>query len=131
MLPNPVPIPLFMPELHPIRPALFLDYGIDAVDAEGAACEICERGMRFNSPWQFALGTFLHLAFAFEDGSSRRIEAEAYVVDCLAGEEREYQTTLAFVEPPEELRASLGKVATRLEFPSRRGGSPLVSKLRR
>ncbi|MEI8233580.1 MAG: hypothetical protein WCH57_02715 [Verrucomicrobiota bacterium] len=125
---NTAPIPPFMPESQPIRPALYLDYGVDAVDAEDAACEICERGMRFNSPWRFALGSVLRLAFAFEDGEARRIEAEAYVVDCQAGEGREYQTTLAFVEAPQELRDSLGKVATRLEFPSRRGGSPLISK---
>jgi hypothetical protein len=121
-----------MPESQPIRPALYLDYGVDAVDAEDAACEICERGMRFNSPWRFSLGTILRLAFAFEDGEPRRIEAEAYVVDCQAGEEgREYQTTLAFVEAPQELRNSLGRVSTRLEFPSRSSGSSLVSKPRR
>ncbi|MDD5350279.1 MAG: hypothetical protein PHQ12_08725 [Chthoniobacteraceae bacterium] len=116
-----------MPESQPIRPSIYLDYGADAVAAEDAACEICERGMRFKSPWRFSLGSVLRISFAFEDGAPRRIEADACVAECLAGEGREYQTTLAFVEAPQELRASLGKVSTRLKFSSRRGGAPVAS----
>jgi len=85
---------------------LILDYGADSVDAKDAACEICERGMRFHSPWRFSFGSVLRLAFTLEDG---RIEAEACVVDCTPASAREYQTTLLFVEPPPALRASLGK----------------------
>jgi len=106
-----------------LRPLLFLDYGADAVAGEDAACEICERGMRFRSHWQFALGAVLHIAFAFDDGGACRIEAEGLVVECLATGEKEYQTTLAFVDLPQELRNSLGKVSTRLEF--RRFGSEM------
>lgn len=115
-----------MIEPHSIRPSIFLDYGVDAVDAEDAACEICERGMRFKSPWRFTPGSVLRIAFALDDGAPRRIEADACVAECRAGEGREYETTLAFVEMPQELRASLGKVSTRLEFASRRGGVPFV-----
>jgi len=108
---------------HTIRPSIFLDYGADAVGAEDAACEICERGMRFSSHWQFTLGAVLHIAFAFEDSAPCRIEAEGLVVDCIATGKKEYQTTLAFVDPPQALRDSLGKVSTRLEF--RRLGSEM------
>ena len=128
LLSNPAPILPSMSESQPIRPSLYLDYGADAVDAEDAACEICERGMRFSSPWRFALGSILRIAIAFDDGAPHRIEADACVAECLAGEGKEYRTTLAFVETPQELRASLGKVCTRLEVPAPRGGAPLVSK---
>ena len=128
LLSNTAPTPPSMSESQPIRPALYLDYGADAVDAEDAACEICERGMRFNSPWHFTIGSILRIAIAFDDGTPHRIEADACVAECLAGEGKEYRTTLAFVETPQELRASLGKVSTRLEVPARCGGDALASK---
>ena len=99
-----------------IRPFLFLDYGADAIDAEDAACEICERGMRFKARWQFSVGAVLHIAFAFEEGASQRVEVEGLVADCLRVSEKEYQTTVAFMDLPKELRANLGKVSTRLAF---------------
>ena len=108
---------------HSIRPTIFLDYGADAIDAADAACEICERGMRFSSQWQFTLDTVLHIAFAFDDGAPCRIEAEGLVIECIATGKREHQTTLAFVETPPELRAALGKVSARLKF--RRLGSEM------
>ena len=101
---------------HSIRPSIYLDYGADAIDGKDAACEICERGMRFKSQWQFAPGGMLHIAFAFEDGAPCRIEAEGLIIESAPTGEREYQTTLAFVEPPQELRESLGKVSARLAF---------------
>ena len=113
---QPAPLLPSMPATHHhIRPSLFLDYGADAVDGEDAACEICERGMRFKAPWQFQIGAVLHIAFALDD-SPCRIEVEGLVVECLETGVREKQTTLAFVDVPQELRASLGKVSTRLEF---------------
>lgn len=120
----------FQPASRHLRPALFLDYGADAVDAETASCEICERGMRFHSQWKFELGAVLKLAFAFEDGAPRRIEAEGLVIECAPLEGRHFQTTLAFLETPQELRASLGTVATRLQPPAR-GGSPVLTGIRR
>ncbi len=104
-------------EMRRLQPALFLDYGADAVDAETAACELCERGMRFRSQWRFDLGSVLRVAFAFDDGTPQRIEAEGFVVDCAADGVKIYQTTLAFMEPPQELRQSLGRVSARLELP--------------
>ena len=105
-----------MSAFHKIRPAIFLDYGLDAVDADDAACEICERGMRFKAQWQFTLGTMLHIAFALGDDESSRIQVEAMVIDCAATERKAYQTTLSFLEIPQELRESLGKVSTRLDL---------------
>jgi len=101
---------------RPILPCIFLDYGADAVDAADAACEICERGMRFCSPWQFTVGSLLHIAFAVDEGSPCRIEVEGCVVECLATGGKDHLTTLAFVEMPPELREMLGKVSPRLAF---------------
>ena len=117
-------MPAFRSETRHLRPALFLDYGADAVDADTAACEVCERGMRFRSQWQFDLGAVLRVAFAFDDGAPKRIEAEGLVVECEPDGVKIYQTTLAFVETPQELRKSLGRVSARLEMPMRGEGSP-------
>ena len=105
-----------MPEPHPIRPCIYLDYGADAIDPADAACELCERGMRFCSPWQFTVGSLLHICFAFEEEAPCRIEVEGCVVECLCTGDKEHLTTLAFVEMPGELRAMLGKVFPRLAF---------------
>jgi hypothetical protein len=109
-----------------LRPALFLDYGADAVDAETAACEVCERGMRFRSQWRFEVGAVLQIAFAFNDGTSQRIQVEGLVVDCAQDEPPIYRTTLAFVDAPAALKASLGKVSARLELSGCEGGSAPV-----
>jgi hypothetical protein len=99
-----------------LQPSIYLDYGTDAVTAEDAACEICERGMRFNSHWQFEIGSVLQIAFAFENDPRRRIEAEGLVIECCRTGEREYLSTLAFVDISKELRDSLGQVSRRLHF---------------
>ncbi len=117
----------FAPLTRHLQPALFLDYGADAIDGETAACEICERGMRFRAPWRFDLGAMLNIAFAFKDGDSRRIEAEGLVVDCAKDETGIYQTTLAFLEAPRQLRECLGKVSCRLECSGRKEGDPLAA----
>jgi len=105
-----------MSAIRNVRPSIFLDYGADAVCGEDAACEVCERGMRFNACWQFEVGTVLHISFAIEEMEPCRIEVEGLVVECLLIAPNEHRTTLAFLDPPCELRASLGKVSTRLEF---------------
>lgn len=105
-----------------IRPSIYLDYGVDGASGEDAACEICERGMRFKSRWQFELEAILNVAFSFAEGSPRKVEAEGMVIDCSPSGEGEYLTTLAFLDPPPELGATLGEVSARLDSrPSRRG----------
>ena len=100
----------------PLQPSIYLDYGADAVCGEDAACEICERGMRFCSQWRFEVGSVLQVAFAFDDPAQKPLEAEGLVVDCCRMGEREYLTTLAFVEISQPLRASLGQVSKKLRF---------------
>ncbi len=108
-----------------IGPAIFLDYGTDGTAGDDAACEVCARGMRFRSRWQFDLGAVLNITFSFQDGATARFEAEGLVVECQPDGNgdggRLHRTTLAFVEVPHDLRAALGKVSARLVFPGERG----------
>lgn len=106
-----------------IQPSLFLEYGLDGTSGDDAACEVCERGMRFKSRWQFDLGAMLQIAFLFEGETaahrSSRIEAEGMVIECKQEGDRTHLTTLSFLEPPKELRTLLGKFSPgRLTRPS-------------
>ena len=105
-----------MPAPSSLHPSIYLDYGADAVSADDAACEICERGMRFSAQWHFEVGSVLQIAFAFDDDTLGRFEAEGLVVECCRTGEKEYLSTLAFVEISQELRDSLGQVSRRLRF---------------
>lgn len=102
-----------------VYPTLYLDYGVDSVSGEDAACELCSRGMRFRSRWQFEIGALLKVAFTLtSSGAPERLEVEGMVVEC--SEECEggpRLTTLAFIEPPESLQSTLGEVSARLFLP--------------
>ena len=97
-----------------VRPSIFLDYGVDGAASEDAVCELCERGMRFRSRWQFESGKVLSVAFSFGEDAPRRVEAEGVVIECTQLGCRSYLTTLAFLEVPADLRATLGEVSLRL-----------------
>ena len=97
-----------------IRPAIYLDYGVDGAGAEDLSCEVCERGMRFRSRWQFEPGAAMSVAFRLGQDACRRVEVEGAVVECVQTKDREYLTTLVFLEAPGELRAALGELSHRL-----------------
>ena len=102
-----------------IRPAIFLDYGVDGASHEDTACEVCERGMRFRSRWCFEIGSMVKVAFAFDHSSLEKVEVEGAVIECHAAQEGGYQTTLLFLELPKGLRTSLTKVSSRLNYQQR------------
>ena len=104
-----------------IRPSIFLDYGVDAA-ADDTACEVCQRGMRFQSRWHFEPGTMLSVAFTFGQDPCRRMEVEGLVFECSRTAVNDYVTTLAFVEPPEELRAVLGEFSARMASQNSQNG---------
>lgn len=93
-----------------IHPAVFLDYGVDGAESDGAVCEVCERGMRVQSRWRFDPGTVLSIAFRFGEDGCRRLAVEGMVIECMRLENRDSLTTLAFLEPPDDLRAALAEV---------------------
>jgi outer membrane receptor for Fe3+-dicitrate len=100
-----------------ISPSIYLDYGVDKHDCSNQGFEICERGMRFNSHWQFSLGTQLAVSFAYQDdsGGTRRVTTEGIIVDCEQIACKCYYSTLLFLELPESLREVVKNADLRLE----------------
>jgi len=96
-----------------ISPSIYLDYGADGQICPEDGFEICERGMRFSSLWQFSLGTQLAVAFSFQDaeGKIQRASTEGIIVDCEQVACKCHMTTLLFTELPEPLRTMLHEVA--------------------
>jgi hypothetical protein len=92
-----------------LAPSFFLDYGVDAELGEAGSVEISERGMRFQCRWQFSIGTQLSIALHHMDprlGLSR-IAVEGIVVWCEPTANKRYESTLLFLELPDELRPCL------------------------
>ena len=100
-----------------ITPSIYLDYGADEHDCASQGFEICERGMRFTSHWQFALGTQLAVSFTYANsaGPVQRITIEGIIVDCAQTSCKCYNSTLLFLDLPEHLREVVRTAGTRLE----------------
>ncbi len=92
-----------------LLPTLFLDYGADAENCGHGALEISERGMRFESRWQFPIGTQLAVSLQRLDPrlGQNRVTIEGIVVWCAPRHGKRYESTLLFLELPDELRPSL------------------------
>lgn len=91
--------------------SLYLDYGADAQACDPDAVEISERGMKLRSRWKFEIGMQLSVALVAERprvGRSRLV-AEGIVVWCepVPGEPKTYESTVLFLELPDDLRQSL------------------------
>jgi hypothetical protein len=105
------------------RAHLILDYGVDEQSCErGIAVD--ERGMRFVASWRFSLGTqlavkcrYLHTMVGWSD-----VTVEGIVVWCervaRADEQPAYETTVLFLDLPDELRRSLREFSYHLEAAS-------------
>jgi len=107
---HPPPISDYSDAELTVRPSVFLDYGVDGAMSDNAVCEVCERGMRVQSRWQFEPGTVLSIAFRFGEDGCRRLAAEGLVIECMRLKNRDCLTTVAFLEAPEELRTALAEV---------------------
>ena len=92
-----------------VFPSLYLDYGADADGGHEAAVEISERGMKFSSHWQFSIGTQLSVALQHMDPrlGLARMTIEGVVVWCEPAAGKRYESTLLFLELPDELRNGL------------------------
>jgi len=97
-------------------PSICLDYGADET-TEGVDFTISERGMRFTSRWQFSIGTQLGVVCAWRDPrlGLRRMTIDGIVVWCERGNPTGYETTLLFLELPDELKSSLREFSHRLD----------------
>ena len=89
-------------------PSLYLDFGLDA-DCGPAAVDISERGMRFESRWQFSIGTQLSVVLHHMHPrlGLARVTLEGIVVWCETTPDQRFESTLLFLELPDELRPSL------------------------
>jgi PilZ domain len=96
--------------------SLYLDYGVDSQLCEDRnAIEISDRGMRVRSRWRFEIGAELAVSFVSDQGrlGKRRFTAEGIVVWCeeCPGESASYESTLLFLELPDELKQSLRELS--------------------
>ena len=93
----------------PLAPSFYLDYGADEERGLCGSVEVSERGMLFRSKWRFTIGT--QLAVALEHMHPRlglsRMTLEGIVVWCEPIGDHRYESTLLFLELPDELRPSL------------------------
>ena len=93
----------------PPRPSLYLDYGADAQACSAGDLDISERGMRFTSRWQFSIGTQLSVLLVHMDPRRGRcrMAIDGLVVWCEPKAGKGYESTLLFLELPDELKPSL------------------------
>ena len=97
-------------------PSLYLDYGVDAQDCENGGVEISDRGMRFRSRWHFEVGTQIAVAFVFHHPrlGPQRVTVEGFIVWCASSANKSYESTLLFLELPDELKQSLREFSFQL-----------------
>ena len=97
-------------------PSLYLDYGADAQVCAHGDLDISERGMRFTSRWQFTIGTQISVLLVQMDPRRGlcRMAVEGLVVWCEAKADKGYESTLLFLELPDELKPSLREFSHQL-----------------
>src|SRR6185436_11262544 len=101
-------------------PSLYLDYGADAQVCANGDLDISERGMRFTSRWQFSIGTQISLLLTQMDPPRGlcRMAIEGLVVWCEPKGDKSYESTLLFLELPDELKPSLREFSHQLTAPT-------------
>lgn len=97
-------------------PSLYLDYGADAQACRAGDFDISERGMRFCSRWQFSIGTQLSVVLVHMDPRRGlcRMAIDGLVVWCEPKGGNRYESTLLFLELPDELKPSLREFSYQL-----------------
>ncbi len=97
-------------------PSLYLDYGADAQACDTGDLDISERGMRFSSRWQFSIGTQLSVLLVHVDPQRGlcRMAIDGLVVWCEPKAGKGYESTLLFLELPDDLKPSLREFSHQL-----------------
>jgi hypothetical protein len=100
----------------PSSPSLYLDYGADAQACDLGDVDISERGMRFTSRWQFSIGTQISVLLVQMDPRRGlcRMAIDGLVVWCEPKAGKGYESTLLFLELPDELKPSLREFSHQL-----------------
>jgi hypothetical protein len=91
------------------RVSIYFDDAGEAQQCGEGEVEISERGLRFTSRWLFTIGTQLGVAVTHMHPRLGlcRLQLEGIVVWCEPRGERSHETTLLFLEFPDEIRPSL------------------------
>jgi len=97
-------------------PSLYLDYGADAQTCGFGDIDLSERGMRFTSRWQFSIGTQLSVLLVHSHPRLERgrTPIEGIVVWCEPKPGKGYESTVLFLELPDELKPSLREFSYQL-----------------
>jgi hypothetical protein len=98
----------------PVRvPSIYLDHGID--ETRDGAVTVSERGMMFRSRWRFQIGTQLGVVCQWMHPrlGAQRTRLEGTVVWCARRGPADYETTLLFLELPDDAKASLREFSRR------------------
>ena len=97
-------------------PSLYLDYGADAQRCGVGEIDLSERGMRFTSRWQFSIGTQLSVLLTHRHPrlGMCRMPLEGIVVWCEPKGDKGHESTLLFLELPDELKPSLREFSHQL-----------------
>jgi len=95
---------------------LYLDYGADAQRCGLGDIDLSERGMRFSSRWQFSIGTQLSVSLVHLHPrlGQCRMTLEGIVVWCEPKADKGHESTLLFLELPDELKPSLREFSHQL-----------------
>ncbi len=90
-------------------PLLYLDYGADAQRCDFEDLDVSERGMRFTSRWQFSIGSQISVLLTHMHPRQGlcRMTVEGIVVWSEPKDEKGHESTLLFLELPDELKPSL------------------------
>ena len=99
--------------IHRFTPTLVLDYGTDEIGCEDTSFEVSQRGMSFQSQWEFPIGTRLSVALTFPDdgGEQHRLSCEGVVVSCESTKPHCFHAILLFDDssaPCAEMMRKLG-----------------------
>lgn len=107
----------FEPVATSVAPSIYLDYGADAEDCGDGMLEISERGLRFESHWQFEVGAHLSVALSQMDPQRGlcRMSVEGIVVGCEPLGEKRFENTILFLDLPDELRTCLREFSLRVK----------------
>ena len=100
----------------PDTPLLYLDYGADAQRCGFDDLDVSERGMRFTSRWQFSIGSQISVLLTHMHPRLGlcRMTVEGIVVWCEPKAGKGHESTLLFLELPDELKPSLREFSHQL-----------------
>ena len=95
---------------------MFLDYGVDSIRCGAGEVDVSERGMRFTTQWKFDIGTQLAVSLSelHPRLGLRRVAIEGIVVWCERKPDQRHESTLLFLELPEDVKAALREFSHQL-----------------